>query len=87
VGPFGLGTGTFSSNMINLHVIVMTLSLGVEISVRTSDNCEDCAMGGEGVGVLRMFLNLRWRWRRWICFGFDLRVGVAWHWVCDLRYW
>jgi hypothetical protein len=87
VGLFGLGNGTFDSDMIDLHVIIMTLSLGVKVNIGTSGNCEDCAMGGEGVGLLRRFLVLRWRRRWWIDFGFDLRVDIVWHWVCNLWYW
>jgi hypothetical protein len=33
------------------------------------------------------FLDLRWRWRRWIGFNFDLRVGVVWHVICYLWHW
>jgi hypothetical protein len=84
VGPFGLSNGTFDNDMINMHVIVTMMSLGVEVDVGTSGNCEDCAMGWEGVGLLWRFLDLRWRWRLWVGFSFDLRVGVVWHWVCDL---
>jgi hypothetical protein len=72
--------------VIDLPIIVTALSHSVKIGVGTSSNCEDCAMGGEGVGLLRRFLDLRWRRRQQIGFGFDLRVGVVWHWVCDFRY-
>jgi hypothetical protein len=64
VRPFGLGDGTFDNNMIDLPVIVVALSLDVEIGVGISGNCEDCAMGGEGIGLLRRFMDLRWRRRR-----------------------
>jgi hypothetical protein len=70
--------------MINLPLIITTLSLGVKIGIGTSGNCKDCDVCGESVNLLQMFLNLRWRW--WISFGFDLRVGVVWHGVCDLRH-
>jgi hypothetical protein len=56
VGPFGLSNGTFDNDMINMHVIVTMMSLGVEVDVGTSGNCEDCAMGWEGVDLLRRFL-------------------------------
>jgi hypothetical protein len=82
VGPFGLCNGTFDGDMINLPIIIMMLSLGVDIGIGTSNNCKDCAVCGESVCLLRRFLDLRWRW--WIGFGFDLRVGVVWHGVCDL---
>jgi hypothetical protein len=49
---FGLGNGAFDNYMIDLPVIVSTLSLGVEIGIGTSSNCEDCALGGEGVRLL-----------------------------------
>jgi hypothetical protein len=81
VGPFGLGNKTFDNDVIDLPIIIVVLSLNVKIGVGTSGNCEDCAMGGEIVNLLRRFLDLRWRW--WVGFSFDLRVGVVWHWVCD----
>jgi hypothetical protein len=85
VGPFGFCNETFFGDMIDLPIIIMTLSLGVKIGIGTSGNCEDCAVCGESIGLLWGFLDLRWRWRwRWIGFGFDLRVGVVWHGVCDL---
>jgi hypothetical protein len=43
---FGLGNGTFDSDMIDLCIIVSPLPLGVKIGVGASSNCEDCAMGG-----------------------------------------
>jgi hypothetical protein len=82
VGPFGLCNSTFNDDVINLLIIITTLSLSVEVGVGTSGNCKDCAVFGENVSLLRRFLNLRWRW--WIDFGFDLRGGVFWHGVCDL---
>jgi hypothetical protein len=42
-------------------------------------------MGGEGIILLLGFSNLWWRWRRWVGFGFNLMVGVVWHWVGDLQ--
>jgi hypothetical protein len=60
MGPFGLGNGAFGCYMIDLLVIVSALSLGIKIGVGTSDNYEQCAMGGEGVGLLRRLLDL-WR--------------------------
>jgi hypothetical protein len=84
VGPFGLCNGIFDDDVINLPVRITTLSIGVEISIGTSDNCEDCAVCGKNISLLWRFLYLRWRW--WIGFGFDLRVGVVWHEVCDLRH-
>jgi hypothetical protein len=79
VEPFGLGNMTFNNDVIDLPVIIVMLSLGVKIGVGTSSNCEDCAMGGKIVSLLRRLLNLRWRWRWWVGFDFDLRVGVVWH--------
>jgi hypothetical protein len=79
-----MGNRSLNNDMIDLPVIIMALSLGVKISVATSGNCEDCVMGGEIVGLLWRFLDLRWRW--WVGFSFDLRVFVVWHWVCDLWY-
>jgi hypothetical protein len=77
VRPFGLSKGTFNNDVIDLPVIVVALSLGVKVSVRISDNCEDCAVGRKGVGLLHRFLDLGWRWRWWVGFGFDLGVGVV----------
>jgi hypothetical protein len=62
VGPFGLCDGAFDSYMIYFPVVVSVLSFGVNISVGTFGNCEDCAVGGEGFWPLRGFLDL---WRRW----------------------
>jgi hypothetical protein len=62
VGPFGLCNGTFDDDVINLPIIIMTLSLGVEVDVRTSGNCKDCAVCGKSAGLLLRFLDLRWRW-------------------------
>jgi hypothetical protein len=45
------GLWAFDSDMIDLSVIVL-LPLGIKISVRASDNCEDCAVDGEGIGLL-----------------------------------
>jgi hypothetical protein len=81
VRTFDLCNGTFDDNVIDLPVIITTLSFSVEIGIATSDNCENCAMCGETVGILRRFLDLRWKW---IGFSFDLRVGVVWHGVCNL---
>jgi hypothetical protein len=84
VGPFGLCNGTFDDNVINLPVIIMTLSLGMKIGIGTCGNYKDCTVCGESVDLLCRFLDLRWRW--WIGFRFDLRVGVVCHGVCDLRH-
>jgi hypothetical protein len=84
MGPFGLGNGAFDIYMIDLSVIVSTLSLGINIIVRTSGDCEDCVMGRESVGLLRRLLDFWWRWWWRVGFGLDLRIGVVWHWVCDL---
>jgi hypothetical protein len=40
VGPFGLCNGTFNNDVIDLAVIITTLSLGVEIGIGTFGNCE-----------------------------------------------
>jgi hypothetical protein len=50
-GTIGLCNGTFYGDMINMSVIIMTLSLGIEVSVGTSDNCKDCALCGESVSL------------------------------------
>jgi hypothetical protein len=86
VGPFGLGNGTFDNYMIDLPIVVSMLSLGIEIGVATSCNCEDCAVCGEGIRLWQRLLDLQWRWwwRWWVGFGLDLRFCVVWHWVCDL---
>jgi hypothetical protein len=74
VGPFGLCNGTFDGDVINPPVIIMTLSLGLEVDVGTPSNCKDCAVCGESVDLLWRFLDLRWRRRWWIGFGFDMGV-------------
>jgi hypothetical protein len=72
--------------MIFFSIVVSALSLGVKVGVGTSGNCEDCAMGGEGIRLLWRLMDLWWRWRWWISFGIDLRIWIIWRWVCDLRY-
>jgi hypothetical protein len=52
VEPFGLGNGVFDSYMIYFSLIISALSLGVEISVGTSGDCEDCVVGWKGVVLL-----------------------------------
>jgi hypothetical protein len=84
VGPLGLGNRAFDSDVVNLLVIVSTLSLSIKISRGASGDCQDCAMSGESVGLLWRFLDLWWRLGWWIGLGFDLGVDVVWHWVCDL---
>jgi hypothetical protein len=79
-----LCNGTFDGDVINPPVIIMTLSLGLEVDVGTPGNCKDCAVCGESVNLLWRFLDLRWRRRWWIGFGFDMGGGVVWHGVCDL---
>jgi hypothetical protein len=50
--------------MIDLPVVVFVLSFGIKISVGIFNNCEDCAMGGEGMDLLWRLLDFRWRlWR------------------------
>jgi hypothetical protein len=81
--------------VIYLSVIVLVLPLGVEISVGTSSNCKDCAMGRESFTLLLRFFILWWRLWWWIGFIFYLRVivlpwvGDLWSWwrICDLRSW
>jgi hypothetical protein len=63
VGPFGLGDRTFDDDVIDLPVVITALSLGIEVGIGTFGNCEDCAVGGESVGLLWRFLDFRWRWR------------------------
>jgi hypothetical protein len=86
MGPFGLGNGTFNSDVIDLSVVILVMSLGIEIGIGTSGDCEDCVVGGKCVGLLWRLLDLRW-WLRWrVGFGFDLGICVVWHWVSDLWY-
>jgi hypothetical protein len=67
----------FDSYMIDLPIIVSMLSLCVRIGIGTFGDCEDCAVGGKGVGLLQRFLDL-WRgWWRRIGFGLDLRSGIV----------
>jgi hypothetical protein len=76
VGPLGLGNGVFDSDMVNLPIIVSTLSLHIKISIGVSGDCQDYAMGGESVGLLRRFLDLWWRLGWWIGFGFDMGLEL-----------
>jgi hypothetical protein len=88
VEPLGLSDGAFYDFMVYFLVVISTLPLGVKVGVGTSGDCEDCTMGGEDIILLLGFSNLWWRWRRWVGFGFNLMVGVVWHWVGDLQsYW
>jgi hypothetical protein len=43
--------------MIYFSVVVSALSLGVKAGVGTSDNSEDCVMGGEGIRLLWRLLD------------------------------
>jgi hypothetical protein len=72
-----LSDGAFDGYMVYFLVVISTLPLGVKVDVETSGDCEDCIVGGEGIILLMRFLNLWWRWRRWIGFSFNLRVGVV----------
>jgi hypothetical protein len=72
-----LSDGAFNRYMVYFLVVISTLSLGVKVDVETSGDCEDCTVGGEGIILLMRFLNLWWRWRQWIGFSFNLRVGVV----------
>jgi hypothetical protein len=60
VRPFGLSNRAFNSYVIYFSVVVLTLSFGIEIGVIW--HCDDCAMGGESIGLLQRLLDL---WRRW----------------------
>jgi hypothetical protein len=60
--------------MIYFLVIILTMSLGVKISIGASDVFKDCAMSWESFVSLLGFLDLWWRWKWWVGFGFDLRV-------------
>jgi hypothetical protein len=84
VGPFGLGEWTFNDDVIDLPVVIMTMSLGIELIIRTSGDCGDCALGGECFILLLGFLDLWRRWRWWLGFDFDLGVGAVLRWVGDL---
>jgi hypothetical protein len=79
VGPFVLSNGAFDSYVVYFSIVISVLLLGVEISIGTSGDCEDCVMGREGIILLLVFLDLWRRWGRWVCFSFNLRVGVIWH--------
>jgi hypothetical protein len=84
VGSLGLCDGTFDRYMVYFPVVISVLPFSVKVWIGTSSNCEDCTVGGEGIGLLRGLLDLRQRWS-WVSFCFDLRVGVIWPWVCDMR--
>jgi hypothetical protein len=52
VRPFGLSNGAFDSYKVYFSVVISTMSLGVKVGVGTSGNCENCAVGGEGIWLL-----------------------------------
>jgi hypothetical protein len=80
----GLGNGAFDTYVIYFSVIVLTLSLGVKVSIGASGDCKDCAMCWECFVSLLGFLGLWRRWAWWI--GFVLCLGViVLHWVGDLQ--
>jgi hypothetical protein len=87
VRPFGLGDRTFDSYMVYFSVIISMLSLGVGISIGASSDYKDCAMSWKSFILLLGFLDLWWRWKWWVGFGFDLRVDAILRWVSDLRNW
>jgi hypothetical protein len=86
VRPFGLGNRAFDSYVVYFSVLVSALSLGVKVGIGVSSNCENCAMGGEGFGLLQGLLDLWLRQWWWVCFGLDLGIGIIWHRVCDLSH-
>jgi hypothetical protein len=53
VRPLCFDHGAFDGHMIDLVVIVSSLSFVLKISVGASDDGMDCAMGGEIVGLVR----------------------------------
>jgi hypothetical protein len=88
VRPFGLGDGAFDSCMLYFSIVISTLSLGVKIDIGASGDCKDCAMSWESFILLSGFLDLWRRWKWWVGFSFDLRVGAILRWVSNLRnYW
>jgi hypothetical protein len=77
VRSFGQGDGAFSSYMIYFYIVISALSFGVEISIGASGDCKDCVMSWKSFILLLGFLDLWQRWKWWVGFGFDLRVGVV----------
>jgi hypothetical protein len=82
IGPFSLSYRALNGDMVDLSIIVSSLSLGIKIDIGVFGNCGDCTMGGESVELLWRFPSRRWRW--WVGFCLDLRIGVGWHWICDM---
>jgi hypothetical protein len=58
VGLFGLGNGAFDNYVVYFSIVISALSLGVKVSIGTSSDCQDCAVSGEGVSLLRGLLDL-----------------------------
>jgi hypothetical protein len=86
VGPFSTGDGTFDSDMVDLAIVISTLSFGFKVCILTSSDCEYGTMGRKVFRLLWRFLDLwqRWRWW-WIGFSFDLvGISIAWCRVCYL---
>jgi hypothetical protein len=52
VRPFGLGDWTFDGYVVDLPIVITMLSLDIEVSIRTSGDCEDCVVGGESFVLL-----------------------------------
>jgi hypothetical protein len=54
---------TFNDHMIDLAVIVSSLSFVFEIGVRASSDGVYCAMGREIVALVRRLTCLQWGWQ------------------------
>jgi hypothetical protein len=53
VGPHGFRDGAFNSYIVYFRVVIIVLPFSIKIYIGTSGNGEDCAVGGEGIGLLR----------------------------------
>jgi hypothetical protein len=58
VRPFSLDHGAFDNHMVNLLVIVSSLSFVFKVGTRAFSDGVDCAVGGEVNALLRRLTNL-----------------------------
>jgi hypothetical protein len=58
VRPHGFDDGTFNSHVVDLSIIVSSLSLIFKVGIGASGDGEDCVMGGEIVALLQRLTSL-----------------------------
>jgi hypothetical protein len=58
VRPLGFDDGTFNSHVVDLSIIVSSLSLIFKVGIGASSDGEDCVVGGEIVALLQRLTSL-----------------------------